>query len=175
MIWQLFDTQKTKLPSPAEALPGRSEKMPVATTHAVLGTAMEPPWEGSELALFGFGCFWGAERKMWQAPGVISTQVGYAGGFTPNPTYREVCSGKTGHNEVVRVAFDPKATSFEALLKVFWENHDPTQGMRQGNDTGTQYRSGVYVYTPKQREIAEASRAAFEKKLREAGYGAITT
>ncbi|MEZ4263361.1 MAG: peptide-methionine (S)-S-oxide reductase MsrA [Polyangiaceae bacterium] len=175
MIWQLFDTQKTKLPSPAEALPGRSEKMPVAATHAVLGTAMEPPWEGSELALFGFGCFWGAERKMWQAPGVISTQVGYAGGFTPNPTYREVCSGKTGHNEVVRVAFDPKATSFEALLKVFWENHDPTQGMRQGNDTGTQYRSGVYVYTPKQREIAEASRAAFEKKLREAGYGAITT
>jgi peptide-methionine (S)-S-oxide reductase len=175
MIWQLFDTAKTKLPSPAEALPGRAEKMPVAAEHAVLGTAMEPPWDGAELALFGFGCFWGAERKMWKAPGVVSTQVGYAGGFTPNPTYREVCSGKTGHNEVVRVAFDPAATSFEALLKVFWESHDPTQGMRQGNDTGTQYRSGVYVYTPTQRAIAEASRAAFEERLREAGYGAITT
>jgi len=172
----LFTTTKVRMPSPEQAPRGRDERMPVAARHEVLGTPLEPPFpEGAELALFGMGCFWGAERVFWQAPGVISTSVGYAGGYTPNPTYEEVCSGRTGHNEVVRVVFDPTVTSYEALLKLFWENHDPTQGMRQGNDMGTQYRSGVYTYSPEQRAAAEASRNAYERRLADAGLGAITT
>ena len=172
----LFTTTKVRMPSPDQAPPGRAERMPVPGRHEVLGTSLEPPFpEGAELALFGMGCFWGAERVFWQAPGVISTSVGYAGGYTPNPTYEEVCSARTGHNEVVRVVFDPTVTSYEALLKLFWENHDPTQGMRQGNDVGTQYRSGVYTYSPEQRAAAEASRDAYERRLADAGLGAITT
>ena len=164
------------MPSAAEALPGRSTPMRVAGRHFVLGRPIAPPFpEGSELALFGLGCFWGAERKFWEGPGVVTTAVGYAGGPTPNPTYEEVCSGRTGHNEVVRVVFDPMATSFAALLAVFWESHDPTQGMRQGNDIGTQYRSGIYVHSPAQRQAAEASRDAFQARLTQAGYGPITT
>jgi peptide-methionine (S)-S-oxide reductase len=171
----LFD-RSVRMPTRDEALPGRTEKMPVPERHEVLGSRMEAPFgDGAKLAMFGMGCFWGAERKMWKAPGVISTQVGYAAGYTPNPTYREVCTGRTGHNEVVRVAFDPTKTSYEALLKVFWENHDPTQGMQQGNDVGTQYRSGIYVYDAAQRAAAEASRDAYQKVLREAGHAAITT
>jgi peptide-methionine (S)-S-oxide reductase len=167
---------KSSMPSKESALPGRAEKMPVAAKHAVLGTRLEAPFpEGMELALFGLGCFWGAERKFWQTPGVYSTSVGYAGGFTPNPTYREVCSGATGHNEVVRVVFDPKKISYEQLLNVFWESHDPTQGMRQGNDVGTQYRSGIYATGDAQRKAAEASRAAYQKALSAAGHGKITT
>jgi peptide-methionine (S)-S-oxide reductase len=150
--------------------------MPVAERHFVLGTRLEPPFPaGCELALFGMGCFWGAERKLWKAPGVWSTAVGYAGGLTPNPRYEEVCSGLTGHNEVVRVVFDPRTTSYAALLQVFWEGHDPTQGMRQGNDVGTQYRSGLYTDGAAQRRAALASREAFQRALKEAGYGAITT
>ena len=165
-----------RMPPKDRALPGRADKMPVAAKHAVLGSAMEGPWpEGAALAMFGLGCFWGAERKFWRTPGVISTQVGYAAGYTPNPSYREVCSGMTGHNEVVRVVFDPEKVTYEQLLKVFWESHDPTQGMAQGNDQGTQYRSGVYVYDAVQREAAERSRDAYGKALREAGHGAITT
>jgi len=172
----LFTKQKTEMPRPGEALTGRAAKMPVPARHAVLDTPLEGPFpDGIELAMFGLGCFWGAERKLWQAPGVYSTAAGYAGGFTPNPTYEEVCTGKTGHNEVVRVAFDPTKTSYEALLKLFWESHDPTQGMRQGNDVGTQYRSGIYVFSDAQRRAAEASKAGFEARLREAGYGAVTT
>jgi peptide-methionine (S)-S-oxide reductase len=165
-----------RMPTKDEALPGRAEKMPVAARHVVLGTPMEPPF-GADLsvAMFGMGCFWGAEKKFWQVPGVVSTQVGYAAGHTPNPSYREVCSGRTGHNEVVRVVFDPRKTSYEALLKVFWENHDPTQGMRQGNDVGTQYRSGIYVYDPAQRAAADASRAAYQQMLTDAGFETITT
>jgi peptide-methionine (S)-S-oxide reductase len=167
--------EKLRMPLPEQALPGRSEKMPVAPKHTVLGTSMTSFPEGSRLAMFGMGCFWGVERKFWKVPGVYSTQVGYAGGYTPNPTYREVCSGSTGHNEVVRVVYDPKKVSYEELLKVFWENHDPTQGMRQGNDAGTQYRSGIYAYDAEQKAAAEASKAAYQTKLGEAGYGAITT
>ncbi len=171
-----FSDTKTKMPSKDEALPGRAEKIPVASRHAVLGTPMEEPWPaGAQVAMFGMGCFWGAERKFWKLEGVISTQVGYAAGYTANPSYREVCSGRTGHNEVVRVVFDPTKVSYETLLKTFWENHDPTQGMRQGNDVGTQYRSGIYVYGPEQRALAEASRDAYQAKLRAAGYDAITT
>jgi peptide-methionine (S)-S-oxide reductase len=167
---------KTRMPTKEQALPGRAQPMQVAARHAVLGTPMEPPFpEGSCMAMFGMGCFWGAEKKLWQVPGVISTQVGYAAGFTPNPTYREVCSGLTGHNEVVRVVYDPKQVSYETLLKTFWENHDPTQGMRQGADVGTQYRSGIYVFDAEQRAAAEASKEAYAAKLREAGYGPITT
>jgi peptide-methionine (S)-S-oxide reductase len=166
---------KLRMPLAEQALPGRTDKMPVATKHVVLGTSMTEFPEGSREAMFGMGCFWGVERKFWKLPGVISTQVGYAGGYTPNPTYREVCSGMTGHNEVVRVIYDPKQVSYADLLKVFWENHDPTQGMRQGNDAGTQYRSGIYVYDAEQRAAAEASKAGYQTKLREAGYGAITT
>jgi peptide-methionine (S)-S-oxide reductase len=167
---------KTRMPTKEEALPGRGDAMPVASKHVVLGTPMSPPFpEGSQMAMFGLGCFWGAEKKFWKAEGVISTHVGYAAGHTPNPTYREVCTGKTGHNEVVRVVFDPKKTSYEALLKIFWESHDPTQGMRQGGDVGTQYRSGIYVYDADQKKAAEASRAAYQEKLREAGFGRITT
>ena len=168
--------KKLEIPSAGEALPGRSEAMPVPDKHFVNGNALKPPYPaGLQTAMFGLGCFWGAERKFWQAPGVYTTAVGYAAGVTPNPSYEEVCTGMTGHNEVVFVVFDPKKTSYEALLKVFWESHDPTQGMRQGNDVGTQYRSGIYVYTPEQRKAAEASRDAFQRKLKEAGYGAITT
>ncbi len=164
------------MPEKDRALPGRADKMPVASKHTVLGTPLEPPFpEGSRLALFGMGCFWGAERKFWKVPGVISTSVGYAAGYTPNPTYREVCSGMTGHNEVVRVVYDPAKVSYEDLLKVFWESHDPTQGMRQGADQGTQYRSGIYVYDPEQRAAAEATKKAYEARLREKGYGSITT
>ena len=164
------------MPRREEALPGRSQRMPVTKKHLVLETPMEPPFPaGIQLATFGMGCFWGAERKFWQTSGVYSTQVGYAGGYTPNPTYEEVCSGRTGHTEVVRVAFDPAKISYEQLLKVFWENHDPTQGMRQGNDVGTQYRSAIYTYDDAQRAAAEASREMFQKKLGDAGYGRIST
>ena len=172
----LFSRMKVQMPTADTALAGREGRMPVPSRHEVLGTPLEPPFpEGAELALFGMGCFWGAERIFWQAPGVISTSVGYAGGYTPNPTYDEVCSARTGHNEVVRVVFDPTVTSYDALLMLFWENHDPTQGMRQGNDVGTQYRSGIYTHSEAQRQAAEASRDAYERRLAEAGYGAITT
>jgi peptide-methionine (S)-S-oxide reductase len=165
-----------RLPRPEQALPGREASIPVPDKHAVNGARLTPPFpDGLEQAVFGMGCFWGAERKFWQARGVYTTAVGYAGGYTPNPTYKEVCSGMTGHAEVVLVVFDPKVTSYEAMLKVFWENHDPTQGMRQGNDAGTQYRSTIYCYSPAQRAAADASRAAFQDGLTEAGYGRITT
>jgi peptide-methionine (S)-S-oxide reductase len=159
-----------------EALTGRHQQMPVGKKHHVSGAALEPPFpQGTELALFGMGCFWGAERKLWAQRGVYSTSVGYAGGFTPNPTYEEVCSGLTGHAEVVRAVFDPKQIGYEELLRVFWESHDPTQGMRQGNDVGTQYRSAIYAYGDAQRHAAEASRAAFQRELAKSGYGEITT
>lgn len=172
-----FDsTKKQRMPTSAEALPGRAEEMPVPPRHEVLGTPLKGPLpEGHEAAIFGLGCFWGAERKFWKTPGVYSTSVGYAAGLTPNPTYREVCSGLTGHNEVVRVVFDPKKVSYEQLLRVFWENHDPTQGMRQGNDVGTQYRSGIYYTTEAQKRAAEASRDAYQKALSAKGLGAIST
>jgi peptide-methionine (S)-S-oxide reductase len=168
--------KKLTIPSPSEALPGRAEKMPVPDKHYVNGNPLQPPFPaGMETALFGMGCFWGAERKFWQQNGVYTTAVGYAAGHTPNPTYQEVCSGMTGHNEVVLVVFDPAVISYEQILKVFWENHDPTQGMRQGNDVGTQYRSGIYVYSEAQRQQAEASQDAYQKALGQAGYGTITT
>jgi peptide-methionine (S)-S-oxide reductase len=168
--------KKLTLPTPDQALPGRSESMPVPARHYVNGNPLQPPYpEGLEMAMFGLGCFWGAERKFWQQDGVFSTAVGYAGGITPNPTYREVCTGMTGHNEVVRVVFDPKVISYETLLQVFWESHNPTQGMRQGNDVGTQYRSGIYVYSESQRKIAESLRDAYQQALNSAGYGTITT
>lgn len=164
------------VPTAAEALAGRDEPLSVATTHRVLGSSMTPPWpEGAQEAVFGLGCFWGAERRFWQAEGVLGTQVGYAGGHTPNPTYDEVCSGGTGHAEVVRVIFDPARTSYDALLARFWESHDPTQGMRQGGDIGTQYRSAIYVTSPAQRAAAEASRERYAARLSEAGFEAITT
>jgi peptide-methionine (S)-S-oxide reductase len=175
-MFVMVDPRKLQMPRPEDALPGRAEKMPVPSAHFVLGTPLEPPFpDGMELALFGMGCFWGAEKTFWGIPGVFSTAVGYAAGYTPNPTYEEVCSGRTGHNEVVRVVFDPTRVSYETLLSTFWENHDPTQGMRQGHDIGTQYRSGIYVYSDLQRRLAEASKVAFEKVLREAGFGPITT
>ncbi|HEX5474326.1 MAG TPA: peptide-methionine (S)-S-oxide reductase MsrA [Vicinamibacterales bacterium] len=171
----MFD-KKLKLPSADEALKGRAERMPVPARHAVLDAPLEPPFPpGSQQAMFALGCFWGAERKFWQVPGVVSTASGYAGGLTPNPTYREVCSGATGHAETVLVVFDPTRVSYEDLLKVFWESHDPTQGMRQGNDVGTQYRSAIYYTDEAQREAAERSRDAFQRGLSKAGYGAITT
>jgi peptide-methionine (S)-S-oxide reductase len=163
------------LPSAEEALPGRAERMHVPERHFVLGTPLEPTGAGVELAQFGMGCFWGAEKQFWKIPGVYTTAVGYAGGFTPNPTYREVCSGDTGHTEVVLVAFDPSKVSFDTLLRAFWEHHDPTQGMRQGNDAGTQYRSAIYVYSDAQRQAAETSRDAYQQALARAGHGAITT
>ena len=164
------------MPAPDQALPGRSTAMAVPDRHYVNGNPLTPPFPaGLELALFGLGCFWGAERKFWQQPGVYSTAVGYAGGYTPNPTYQEVCSSLTGHNEVVRVVFDPSQISYGDLLRLFWESHDPTQGMRQGNDVGTQYRSGIYVYSETQQQQAEASRAAYQQALQGAGYGLITT
>jgi peptide-methionine (S)-S-oxide reductase len=169
------ESKKIKLPSPGEALPARSEKVVVAPRHYVLDAPAVPPFPGgTRSAVFAMGCFWGAEKKFWQTAGVVSTQVGYAGGFTVNPTYEDVCSGQTGHAEVVRVIFDPAAVSFEELLRIFWENHDPTQGMRQGNDVGTQYRSGIYVDEP-QKPVAEVSREAYQGKLAEAGYGSVTT
>ena len=167
-----FKKNKLKLPTPEKALPGRSSEMPVPERHAVNGNALRGPFpDGTELAMFGMGCFWGAERKFWQLDGVFSTAVGYAGGLTPNPTYREVCSGMTGHNEVVLVVFDPSAVAYRDLLRTFWESHDPTQGMRQGNDVGTQYRSGIYVFDDRQRELAEESAAAYQAVLEHSGYG----
>ena len=167
---------KLELPTQSSALPGRSERMPVPSKHYVNGAPLAPPFpEGLAKAVVGMGCFWGAERKFWQSPGVYSTAVGYAGGVTPNPTYREVCSGATGHTEVVLIVFDPRVLPYEALLKLFWENHDPTQGMRQGGDVGTQYRSAIYWYDDAQKQAAESSRAAYQKALTAAGRGAITT
>jgi len=173
----MFGFRKTALiPGPGEALPGRPDPLVVGNRHYVSGHVLLPPFpDGMELALFGLGCFWGAERTFWQLDGVYSTSVGYAGGYTPNPTYEEVCSGRTGHNEVVRVVFDPSRAPYEALLRAFWEAHDPTQGMRQGNDVGTQYRSGIYCYHPAQRAQAAASRDGYQEVLRTSGYDRITT
>jgi peptide-methionine (S)-S-oxide reductase len=173
-MWVSAD--KLRIPSPSEALPGRAEAMSMPLEHYVNGHTLAPPFpEGMETAIFGMGCFWGAEKKFWQKAGVYTTAVGYAGGTTPNPTYREVCTGMTGHTEVVLAVFDPAAVAYEELLRVFWENHDPTQGMRQGNDVGTQYRSAIYAANDGQRRAAEASREAYRKVLAAAGYGAITT
>ncbi|HLM09897.1 MAG TPA: peptide-methionine (S)-S-oxide reductase MsrA [Thermoleophilaceae bacterium] len=168
---------KTEMPDASDSLPGRDTRpFDVPNTHFVLGTPLEPPFpEGVETANFGMGCFWGAEKGFWQAPGVFTTAVGYAGGFTPNPTYEEVCSGRTGHNEVVLVAHRPEEISYDELLRIFWEGHDPTQGMRQGNDIGTQYRSGIYVTSEPQRDAAARSRDAYAERLRAAGYGEVTT
>jgi peptide-methionine (S)-S-oxide reductase len=172
----LFARHKSRLPTADEALPGRDTPLRVPDRHLVKATPLQPPFpEGLETAVFAMGCFWGAERKFWTAPGVYTTAVGYAGGFTPNPTYEEVCSGRTGHTEAVLVVFDPAATSYDAMLRTFWENHDPTQGMRQGNDVGTQYRSAIYATSPAQRAAAEASRATYQQVLTAAGHGEITT
>ncbi len=174
-MW-LFGRYKTRLPTPEEALPGRDRPLPVPDRHAVLGSPISPPYpEGTAVAEFALGCFWGAERKFWQTPGVVSTAVGYEGGLTPNPTYEEVCSGQTGHTEAVRVVYDPARVSYEDLLKVFWEAHDPTQGMRQGNDVGTQYRSAIFVRNDEERGAAEASRDAYQQALTRARHGEITT
>jgi peptide-methionine (S)-S-oxide reductase len=171
-----FARRKSEMVGPSEALPGRERPMPTAAAHLVTGRSMHPPFpDGTEQAVFGMGCFWGAERLFWQTDGVLTTAAGYAGGHTPNPTYEEVCSGQTGHAEVVLVVYDPAAVSYDVLLKVFWENHDPTQGMRQGNDVGTQYRSAIYTTTPEQRVRAAASREAYQAALTEAGFGQITT
>jgi peptide-methionine (S)-S-oxide reductase len=173
MLWL---TKKMEMPSPERALPGRSTPLTVPDTHHVSGRRIKPPFpEGMKTALFGMGCFWGAERRFWQAEGVYATAVGYAGGYTPNPTYEEVCSGRTGHNEVVLVVYDPDVLSYEELLRLFWEGHDPTQGMRQGNDVGTQYRSGVYAYDEEQKAAALTSRERFQAELTRAGYPPITT
>jgi peptide-methionine (S)-S-oxide reductase len=174
-MWR-FMHDKLSIPKPEDCLPGRSEPMPVPEHHFVNGRPLAGPYPpGFAKAMFGLGCFWGAERLFWQAPGVWVTAVGYAGGTTPNPTYEEVCTGRTGHAEVVLVVYDPAKTSYEALLKLFWEGHDPTQGMRQGNDIGTQYRSAIYTFSPAQRRAAEATRKAYQARLTAAGYGAITT
>ncbi|HSQ68471.1 MAG TPA: peptide-methionine (S)-S-oxide reductase MsrA [Steroidobacteraceae bacterium] len=174
-MWMLRK-KKLEMPGEAEALPGRSRPMPVPDRHYVNGHRLAPPYpDGLELAMFGLGCFWGAERAFWTRPGVYSTAVGYAAGLTPNPTYEEVCTGLTGHNEVVRVVFDPSLIGFDELLRVFWESHDPTQGMRQGNDVGTQYRSGIYCYGPAQQATAESSRDAYAARLAAAGFGTVTT
>ncbi len=168
--------KKTEMPSPQDALPGRTTPMSVPSQHYVNGHALQPPFpDGMETAMFGLGCFWGAERKFWQQAGVYTTAVGYAAGYTPNPTYQEVCSSLTGHNEVVLVVFDPQVVSYEQLPKVFWESHNPTQGMRQGNDVGTQYRSGIYTYSPDQKRLAESSQQVYQQALSAAGYGTITT
>jgi peptide-methionine (S)-S-oxide reductase len=173
-MWSL--RKKLEVPAPEQCLPGRAIRMPVPEKHFVNGHALAGPYPaGLEQAVFGMGCFWGAERKFWEMPGVWTTAVGYAGGSTLNPTYEEVCSGQTGHTEAVLVVFDPKQVSYDALLKVFWESHDPTQGMRQGNDVGTQYRSAIYTYSPEQRHAAEASREAYQARLGAAGYGTVTT
>ena len=174
-MWMLRK-KKLEIPGEDEVLPGRSRPMPVPERHYVNGHRLAPPYpDGLELAMFGLGCFWGAERAFWTLPGVYTTAVGYAGGHTPNPTYEEVCTGLTGHNEVVRVVFDPRLVSFDELLRVFWESHDPTQGMRQGNDVGTQYRSGIYCYGPAQQAAAESSREAYAARLAAAGFDAVTT
>jgi peptide-methionine (S)-S-oxide reductase len=171
-----INPSKLRVPGPEEALPGRAEAITVSAAHRVLKSPLTPPWpEGHEQAIFALGCFWGAERKFWQQDGVYSTQVGYAGGQTLNPSYEEVCSGATGHTEVVRVIFDPQRVSYDELLRLFWESHDPTQGMRQGNDIGTQYRSAIYTFSPQQKTTAEASLASFQQRLQAAGYPAITT
>jgi len=172
----IFGTHKTRVITAEEALPGRSQPMPVPDRHEVLGTALRPPYPaGTEVAEFALGCFWGAERQYWQLPGVVSTSVGYEGGFTPNPSYEEVCSGRTGHAEAVRVVFDPAGISYSDLLRVFWESHNPTQGMRQGNDIGSQYRSAIFWHSPQQQAAAEQSAVAYQQRLTDAGYGAITT
>jgi peptide-methionine (S)-S-oxide reductase len=171
----VFGSHKSRMPSAEQALPGRDAAMPVPGTHFVNGHSLTEFPEGYQKAVFGMGCFWGAERLFWPTPGVWTTAVGYAGGFTPNPTYEEVCSGRTGHAEVVLVVFDPAVVTYDQLLKVFWEGHDPTQGMRQGNDVGTQYRSAIYTFDDEQRQAAEASRKLFADKLHDAGYGEITT
>jgi peptide-methionine (S)-S-oxide reductase len=172
----LFGFHKTAMVTKEEALPGRSGAMPVPAHHEVLGGPLRPPYPaGTELAEFALGCFWGAEKMFWQTPGVVTTAVGYEGGFTPNPTYEEVCSGRTGQAESVRVVFDPAKVTYSELLKVFWESHNPTQGMRQGNDIGSQYRSAIFYSSPAQKAAAEESRVAYQKKLSEAGYGEITT
>lgn len=172
----LVDENKLHLPKREDALPGRATRMPVAQRHAVLGGPMQPPWPaGAKIALFGLGCFWGAERTFWLLEGVLSTMVGFSGGSTPNPTYEEVCTGRTGHAEVVRIVFDPNVVSYTDLLRRFWEAHDPTQGMRQADDVGTQYRSGIYAIDETQRAAAEASRDAYQRALTDAGRGAITT
>lgn len=172
----MFGFQKTRMVRPGEALPGRATPLPVPSRHEVLDAPLQPPYPaGTEVAEFALGCFWGAERRFWQTPGVVSTAVGYEGGLTPNPTYEEVCSGRTGHAETVRVVFDPARVSYEDLLRAFWESHDPTQGMRQGNDMGTQYRSVIFYGSPAQQAAAEASRAAYQQRLADAGYGEITT
>ena len=169
-------SKPTSMVTPEDALPGRDEPMPVPAQHEVLGTPIAPPFpDGLEVAVFGLGCFWGAERVFWRAPGVYTTAAGYTGGYTANPTYEEVCSGRTGHTEAVLVVFDPKETSYEEIVRLFWESHDPTQGMRQGNDVGTQYRSAIYWYDDAQRAAAEASADMFQSRLRERGYGDITT
>jgi peptide-methionine (S)-S-oxide reductase len=172
----MFGKNKSQLPGPDEALPGRTAEMPVPAKHFVNGHPLKAPFpDGLEMAIFGMGCFWGAERKFWEANGVYTTAVGYTGGLTPNPSYQEVCSGRTGHNEVVLVVFDPKQITYDQILKIFWESHDPTQGMRQGNDFGTQYRSGLYYFGEAQRQAAEASRETFQQALTAKGYGEITT
>ena len=174
-LFMWLNASKIRMPKPSEALPGRPSPIPTAEKHFVLGNPLKGPFPGMETAMFGMGCFWGAEKRFWKIKGVVSTAVGYAAGYTPHPTYKEVCTGMTGHNEVVRVVFDPGQVSYGDLLKVFWESHDPTQGMRQGNDTGTQYRSGIYVYGEEQKKAALASREMFQAELRKAGYGSITT
>ena len=172
----IFGLHKTRMATTEDALPGRDRAMPVPARHEVLGSSLRPPYPaGTQVAEFALGCFWGAERTFWRTPGVVSTGVGYEGGFTPNPTYEEVCSGRTGHAEAVRVVFDPDKVSYGELLRIFWESHNPTQGMRQGNDLGTQYRSAIFYQTPQQQAEAEASLAAYQKRLTDAGYGEITT
>jgi peptide-methionine (S)-S-oxide reductase len=172
----MFGHRKREMPAPDEALPGRDAKVPVPTSHFILGTPLTPPFpDGFQQAVFGMGCFWGAERMFWEADGVYTTAAGYAAGYTPNPSYEEVCSGLTGHNEVVLVVFDPDVVSYEALLSIFWEGHDPTQGMRQGNDVGSQYRSGIYTFSDAQTTAAETSRETFQAMLSSARYGEITT
>jgi peptide-methionine (S)-S-oxide reductase len=172
----MFGSRKTQRVTAADALPGRDTAMPVPERHEVLGTPLRPPYPaGTQVAEFALGCFWGEEKTFWNTPGVVSTAVGYEGGFTPNPTYEEVCSGRTGHAETVRVVYDPAKVSYPELLRVFWESHDPTQGMRQGNDIGSQYRSAIFYHTPEQKAEAEESRAGFQKRLSDAGYGEITT
>jgi peptide-methionine (S)-S-oxide reductase len=172
----IFGSRKTQMVTAQDALPGRQTAIRVPDRHEVLGTPLAPPYpQGTEVAEFALGCFWGAEKNYWQTPGVVSTAAGYEGGFTPNPTYEEVCSGRTGHAETVRVVFDPAKVTYPELLKVFWESHDPTQGMRQGNDIGSQYRSAIFYHSPQQQAEAEESRASYQKRLSEAGYGEITT
>ena len=175
-MWSLMSRKKLEMPSREEALPGRQQKMPVPETHFVNGNRLEPPFpSGLDNVIVAMGCFWGAERVFWQLPGVYTTAVGYAGGYTPNPTYEEVCSGRTGHTEVVLVVYDPKKIGFETILKTFWESHDPTQGMRQGNDVGTQYRSAIYTFSDVQKKAADQSKALYQKALAAKGLGAITT